>query len=184
MSDRAVAARYARALFDVVIRDTAEDAAAAERDLGGFVAVLEAHPALRQALENPAVPAARKQAAVSAVLEHGDGVSPGVTRLLGLLAERDRMLLLPELLAAFRKRVQDRLQIVRAEVTTAVPLPDERRAAVARRLGDVTGKQVSIDARVDPSIIGGVVAKIGSTVYDGSVARQLERLREQLESGA
>ena len=55
---------------------------------------------------------------------------------------------------------------------------------MARRLGEATGKQVSIDARVDPSIIGGVVAKIGSTVYDGSVARQLERLREQLESGA
>jgi F-type H+-transporting ATPase subunit delta len=93
------------------------------------------------------------------------------------------MNLVQEILSAFRARVQDRLQIVRAEVTTAVKLSADRRDAIAQRLGEVTGKQVLIDARVDPSIIGGVVAKISSTVYDGSVATQLERLREQLESG-
>ena len=82
-----------------------------------------------------------------------------VTRLLGLLAARDRVSLVSEILVAFQARVQERLQIVRAEVTTAVALPDDRREAIARRLGEVTGKQVSIDARVDPSIIGGVVAK-------------------------
>ncbi len=182
MTDRVIAARYARALFDVVVKD--EDLAAAERDLSGFVSVLEAHPALRQALENPAVPAARKQAAVTAVLAHAERCSSAVTRLLGLLAERDRVSLVSEILAAFQARVQERLQIVRAEVTTAVALPDDRRDAIARRLGEVTGKQVSIDTRVDPSIIGGVVAKIGSIVYDGSVVRQLERLRERLETGA
>ncbi len=182
MTDRVVAARYARALFDVVVKD--EDLTTAERDLSGFVSVLEAHPALRQALEHPAVPVPSKQAAVTAVLAHAGRCSPAVTRLLGLLVERDRVSLVSEILAAFQARVQERLQIVRAEVTTAVALPDDRREAIARRLGEVTGKQVSIDARVDPSIIGGVVAKIGSIVYDGSVARQLERLREQLESGA
>ena len=182
MSDRTIAARYARALFDVVVKD--EDPVAAERDLAEFVSVLESHPALHQALENPAVPAAGKQAVLTAVLAKAEGFSPAVARLLGLLAERERAAVLPEIQSAFRARVLEWLQIVRAEVTTAVALRDDRREAIARRLGEATGKQVSIDARVDPSIIGGVVAKIGSTVYDGSVARQLERLRVQLESGA
>ncbi|HJO39680.1 MAG: ATP synthase F1 subunit delta [Vicinamibacterales bacterium] len=184
MSDRAVAGRYARALFDVVAAEPDGDPMAAQRDLEGFAALLEAHPALYQVLANPAVPAARKQAAVAAVLAAASRVARPVARLLDLLAARDRIPLTLEVLAAFRARVQERLQIVHAEVTTAVTLTADRRDAVARRLGEATGKQVSIDARVDPSIIGGVVAKIGSTVYDGSVARQLERLREQLESGA
>ena len=184
MTDRAVAGRYARALFEVAVQDAAEDLRAAERDLGGFISVFDTHPTLQQALVNPSVPAARKQAAVPAVLAHSAGVSAAVTRLLGLLAGCDRMHLLPEIFTAFQVRVQDRLRIVRAEVTTAVPLSADQHDAVARRLSEATGKQVSVDARVDPSIIGGVVTKISSTVYDGSVARQLERLREQLESGA
>lgn len=183
MTERTIAGRYARALFDVTVRDKDEEPSTAEHDLKEFVTLLEVHPSLQEALVNPSVPSPHKQAAVTAVLRHNKNVSTAVTRLLDLLAARDRMSLVQEILSAFRARVQDRLQIVRAEVTTAVKLSADRRDAIALRLGEVTGKQVLIDARVDPSIIGGVVAKVSSTVYDGSVATQLERLREQLESG-
>ena len=72
---------------------------------------------------------------------------------------------------------------MRAEVTTAVPLPAERVQALARAFGGVTGRRVLVTTRVDPEVIGGVVTRVGSTVYDGSVRRHLERIREGLTAG-
>ena len=82
--------------------------------------------------------------------------------------------------AAYRARLLDRRNIVEAEVTTAVALPAEQVSALAGRLRDVTGKDVRLQARVDSTIIGGVVTRIGSTVYDGSVTGQLTRMRQKL----
>jgi F-type H+-transporting ATPase subunit delta len=78
----------------------------------------------------------------------------------------------------------DHLKIVRAEVVTAIPLPADRISALQVGLARTTGRQVQLETRVDPSIVGGAVARIGSTVYDGSVTRQLERLKETLTSAA
>ena len=73
--------------------------------------------------------------------------------------------------------------MVRAEVTTAMPLSAERAQQIEHRLAQVTGKSVTVSARVDPAIIGGVVARIGGTVYDSSVTRQLEKMRSRLVAG-
>ena len=94
-----------------------------------------------------------------------------------LLAERDRLVLLPDLLAAYRERLLDHQQVVRAEVTTATPIGPERAKAIEQGLARVTGRTVRLGTRVDPSIIGGVVARIGDTIYDGSVTRQLELMK-------
>jgi F-type H+-transporting ATPase subunit delta len=83
---------------------------------------------------------------------------------------------------AYRERLRQHQQIVRAEVTTAVPLTDDRRAALEKGIAAATGRQVMLTTAVDPAIIGGAITRIGSTVYDGSVARQLERLKEQLQT--
>ena len=182
MTDRAAAARYARALFDVAVKEA--DPQAVEADLGGFVSIVESHAALTQALFSPAVPVPRKQAALRALVAQVRGFSPVVARLLAVMAERDRLPLLPEVLAAFRARVLDHLRVVRAEITTAVPLPGDRREALERRLAEATGREVRVELHVDPAIIGGVVTKIGSTIYDGSVAQQLARMRQQLVEGA
>jgi F-type H+-transporting ATPase subunit delta len=107
-------------------------------------------------------------------------VRPVLAKLLLLLADRDRLILLGEVAAAFRQRMMEHQNVVRAEVTTAVPLGPERVAAMQQGLAQATGRQVLLEARVDPAIIGGAVARIGSTVYDGSVTTQLERLRQQL----
>jgi F-type H+-transporting ATPase subunit delta len=88
--------------------------------------------------------------------------------------------LIPDLLAAYRDRLLDHRNIVRAEVTTTTSLPAERAKAIEASLSRSTGRTISLTARVDPAIIGGVVTRIGSTVYDGSVARQLEKIRERL----
>jgi F-type H+-transporting ATPase subunit delta len=111
-------------------------------------------------------------------------LSPMVGKLLLLLAERDRLVLLPDLLAAFRDRLLDHLKIVRAEVTTAVPLAEDRADAVKRTLAHVTGREVVLETRVDPAIVGGVVARVGSTVYDASITTQLAKMKERLVSGS
>ena len=125
-------------------------------------------------LLNPAVPVPRKRAAIAELTTRAK-LSPVLGKLLLLLAERDRLVLLPDLLAAYRERLLDHLKVVRAEVTTAVALPADRAKAVEQSLARVTGRTVMLDTRVDPAIIGGVVARVGSTVYDGSVTRSWRR---------
>jgi len=87
---------------------------------------------------------------------------------------------LHDLLASFRVRLLDYRKVVRAEVVTAVPLADGQASAIEARLAQVTGRTVTLSASVDPSIIGGLVAKVGSTVYDASVTRQLQKMKQRL----
>jgi F-type H+-transporting ATPase subunit delta len=98
-----------------------------------------------------------------------------------MMAGRDRLGLLPDLLETYRVRLMDHLKIVRAEITTAVPLSPERETALQGKLAALTGRTVLMQTSTSPDILGGVVARIGSTVYDGSVKRQLEKMRERLQ---
>jgi F-type H+-transporting ATPase subunit delta len=107
-----------------------------------------------------------------------------VAKLTVLLAERDRLILVPDLLTAFRERLLAHRKIIRAEITTTTPLSAERTKAVEASLAQATGKTVALTATVDPSIVGGVVTRIGSVVYDGSITRQLQKIRERLGEGA
>lgn len=169
--------RYARALLDVVREEG--DVVAAERDLASFVSLVDGDAQLHRALTSPAVPAARKKALVAELLARAS-LQPPVAKILLMLAERDRLALLPVLLEEYRERLLDLQDIVRAEVTTAVPLGVDRVEALQRVFGTMTGRHVAMTTRVDPAIIGGVITRIGSVVYDGSVRRQLERMRETL----
>jgi F-type H+-transporting ATPase subunit delta len=178
MTNRTAANRYARALLDVAVQEK-QDPQAIERQLADFVDVFKQHPAFEKVLLNPAVPAPRKRAAIAAVTAKAK-VAAALGKLLVLLAERDRLVLLPDLLAAYRDRLLDYQKVVRAEVTTAAPLPKDRAQAIERSLGQLTGRTVTMATRVDPALIGGVVARIGSTVYDGSIATQLQKMKQKL----
>ena len=177
MSTRASAARYAKALFDVALAEYAPEQA--ESELGAFHDLVRSHADLQQALRSPAVPAARKRAVVEQLLQRQQ-ISAPVRKLLLLLAERDRLELLPELLAVYHERVMEHLKVVSAEVTTAAPLSPDRATELQQRLGAMIGRQVTMTTKVDPALIGGIVTRIGSTVYDGSVATQLASLRQRL----
>ena len=120
------------------------------------------------------MPAPRKREAV-AVLAARVGVHPVLTKLLVLLAGRDRLVLLPDLLETYRARLLDHQNVVRAEVTTATPLAADRTKAIERSLAQATGRTIALTTRVAPEIIGGLVARVGSTVFDGSVTTQLEK---------
>jgi F-type H+-transporting ATPase subunit delta len=177
MTSRTAAARYARALMDVASKEADVDRVG--RELDDFVALLQQHRALDRVLMNPAVPTPRKRAAM-AELTRLAGMTPVVSKLLVLLADRDRLALLNDLVTAYRDLLMDRHNVVRAEVTSAAPLAAEKTQAIEKQLATLTGKRVSMVMKVDKDIVGGIVARVGGTVYDASVATQLRKIRERL----
>jgi F-type H+-transporting ATPase subunit delta len=182
MTNRTAATRYARALFDVALAEKA-DASALDQELAAFNGLLKQHPTLEKVLLNPAVPTSRKRETV-AVLAERVGLHSVLTKLLVLLAGRDRLVLLPDLLETYRARLLDHQNVVRAEVTTAAPLAADRAQAIERSLARATGRTVALTTRVAPEIIGGLVARVGSTVFDASVTTQLEKMRQRLAIGS
>lgn len=178
MSTRASAARYARVLLDALVAEGNPEQV--EQDLAAFDALVRRTPDLQKAFGNPAVPPTAKRGIVDQLLAQLK-ISGPAARLLLLLAERDRLEVLSDLVVAYRERLMEHRRIVRAEVTTASPLAPERVAQLEERLTAATGRRVTLTTRVDPALIGGAVARVGSVVYDSSIANQLVRMRERLE---
>jgi F-type H+-transporting ATPase subunit delta len=165
--------------MEVAVKEKA-DLQQIDDQLQEFADLFTKNPALEKVMLNPAVPVPRKRAAMAELTERSK-VSPILGKLLLLLAERDRLVLLPDLLAAYRERLLDQQQVVRAEVTSATALPADRAKGIEQELAKLTGRKVKLGTRVDPSIIGGVITRIGDTIYDGSVTTQLQRIKKTLQ---
>ena len=178
MTLKAIARRYATALFDVARTQKIEDRA--DKDVSALGALIAGHEDLRKALSSPAVPPARKRALMDAILKASGPVSDEVGRLVGMLGERDLLTLLPDVAEAFHTQLLTARRTVRAEFVTATPISDASQKSLAAALGKALDATVNVTSREDPSIVGGVVAKVGGVVYDGSVAGQLGRLRQRL----
>lgn len=178
MSLRTSANRYARALFDVAQQEHA-DLAQVDRDLVAVVDMMKASPELAMASNRGSVTDAARQSLMEAVSKAMSLTAP-VTKMLVLLAKTGKLNLLPDLAAAYRERLLAHQNIVRADVRSAAPLSPEKTKALEESLSKVTGKKVELSVSVDPELLGGVVARIGSTVYDGSVTTQLAKMRERL----
>lgn len=171
-----VSFRYAKALADLVDPGQAD---AVSGQLNGFVSALRESGELRNAIQSPAVPPQSKRAVITRLGETL-GLSDLVRRFLLVMIDHHRMALLDDVREAFELVVDERRGIVRADVASARELNEAERARLARSLGRLTGKEVQPRFRLDPALIGGVVARIGSTVYDGSVKGQLQALKERL----
>ena len=182
MSLRTSATRYAKALLDVVIAERL-DADATERDLASVVAAMNSHAELRRAFTSPGIPQSVRSKVVHAYLAQANITGP-LGKLIMMLSERGRLDLLPTMLDVYRERLLAHRNVVRATVTSATPLSPEKVQRLEASLGELTGKKVQLETGVDPSIIGGVVTRIGSTVYDGSIRTQLQKMRQQLVEGA
>jgi F-type H+-transporting ATPase subunit delta len=178
MTSRTAAARYARAVLDVATKESA-DLDTIAHELDEFVTFFQQQPALEGLLLNPAIPAPRKRAAMEQITQRS-GASPIVSKLLVLLADRDRLRLLRDVSVIYGDLLADRQNVVRAVLTSAEPLSQDRVEAIETRLATVTGKRVAMTTKVDKDIIGGVVARVGSTVYDASIATQLKKIRDRL----
>jgi F-type H+-transporting ATPase subunit delta len=180
MTHSALASRYASALVDVATGPKAGmDPHQLLGELRGFEEVLAGSAELRAALTSPSVPPARKRAVVGAI-----GAKLGVSRVarnfLFVLTDHRRIAMLSEVLEAFDLLSDERLGFIRAEISSARELDQQQRAAVSHGLERLTGKNVRVRYGVDGALLGGLVARIGSTVYDGSVRGQLQVLGKRL----
>lgn len=176
MSDRIEG--YAAAIFDVASAEGVLDRV--EREFYTLGKAVESQSELREALTDPRLPAERKRSILDDLL--GGRAADATVGLVDLIVGQGRGRDLPAIADALAARVAASRSREVAEIRTAVPLDDETVARLAEALGRATGKQVEVRVVVDPSVIGGVVTRVGDTVIDGSVRRRLEDLREILQS--
>jgi F-type H+-transporting ATPase subunit delta len=179
--DAALARRYARALKALAAEESRLEPVAGE--LARFEQLLDASDELRAALTRPWIRTAAKRAIVVRVAERLE-LSPLVRKFLALVAQRRRLGQLPDILAAYRALVDDAAGRVRARVRSAATLTDADRAAIRERLSRRLGKTVLLEAEVDPALLGGFVAEVGSRIVDASLRGQLRALREQITRGS
>jgi F-type H+-transporting ATPase subunit delta len=174
----AYVARYAQAFADVV-EDLKLDSAALNREFADFLATWEGSAELRTLFENPSFPATQKVAILDK-LNVEMGLQKELRNLLAVLINNDRIAEVSEVAAAYRRQLQEQLGIRQAEIVTARELDEKDRSALVAEVGKLAGAQIEASFKLDPSILGGTVVRIGSTVYDGSVRGRLDRLKTVL----
>ena len=180
MALAAVAKRYAEALADVTMNaGAAPGIEKAAEELRRFEQALRSSPELREALATPAIPPGKKKAVVSRIAE-ALGISRLTRNFLLVLADHRRIGALSEIVAAFETASDERLGFSRAEVTAAREMSQAQRAALGSALEKLTGRTVRMRVALDEGLIGGAIARIGSTIYDGSVRGQLAALERRL----
>lgn len=176
MPDPGLARRYAQALFAVAARRQLVETV--ESDLQATARLLREDRRLRAFLDSPRVLEEHRVAMLEKVL--GERVEPLVLHFLRLLLDKQRFDQFAEVVVAFNRLADAHHGIVRARVTTAVELRAELRQRLQERLAATTGKQIILDCRVDPRLIGGISVVMGDRLLDGSVSRALARLRNEL----
>ncbi len=177
MGNRTMAVRYARALADVLPDDA--DLARVQDELDVVAQVLRDDGEIRTALMSSGLSRARKKGLLELLARKAD-FHPACRRVLTLLAESNRLSHFADMQQAFAGLCDQRRKIVAAEVITAVAIDPGQEQDYRRSLERLTGKQIRLQTRVDPAILGGVVTRIGSEVYDGSVRGRLQRLQTRL----
>jgi F-type H+-transporting ATPase subunit delta len=177
----AFVSRYAAAFLDVVT-DARLDAASIDRQFADFLATWNGSADLREFFTNPAIPAAQKVMFLDK-LNAKMGLQKELRNLIAVLINNGRVGSVTEVAAAYRKLLQDQLGIRQAEIITARELDEAERTSLLAGVAKLAGARVEASFKVDKSILGGTVVRIGSTVYDGSVRGRLDRLKESLTAG-
>ena len=181
MPSSQAARRYARALFELANEEGQTDAIRGE--LQGLRGLLDQSRELREAVLTPLRPAAERKGVVRAIAERG-AVSGTVVHFLSLLIDQRRLLDFTGIQEEYERLANEASGLLTAAVTSAAPLDSERQERLRSALAARTGRQIQLDVSVDPSLIGGVIAKVGDTLYDGSVRTQLEQLQHNLSKEA
>jgi F-type H+-transporting ATPase subunit delta len=177
MAAGSISRRYARALFSIgVDRGNFEQLG---NELEDVAALWTGSAELRDALANPVFKASEKRAVLQSLLPRV-APTPDVQKFVLLLLERRRLVAVPHIARAYRQMADEHTGRVRAHVTSAQPLGPAELERVRQSLARRTGKQVILEASVDAALIGGIVARVGDLVLDGSVRTQLGTLRDKL----
>ncbi len=177
MSAQAVARRYAAALADVVTERG--EARQVQEELSAWELMMENNPQLLEVFRNPTIPYEQKRNVLNALMARAR-VRPTTNNFLQVLLQNHRLPELREVNRAFARQLDERSGVVSAQVTTARPVSEQAQATLRARLTQMTGRDVRLQFAVDDQLIGGVVTRIGSTVYDGSVRSQLQQIKERM----
>lgn len=175
-----VASTYARAFADVVLQARLDP----QRAIGGLrrvAGLLAESGELRRVWENPAVPADQKRKLLDAIVRR-DGIEQHVRNLVAVLIDHRRISFLERITQQLEKELDARLGFADAQITSARELGDAEKRALETQIAKVTGKKVRARFALDASLLGGAVVRIGSTIYDGSVKGQLEKIKEAISS--
>jgi len=172
-----VARRYASALADVVV--DRNEAQLVQAELAAWEKMITDNSALLEAFSNPTVAYEQKQNVLNELIVRTK-VRPTTTNFLRTLLKNQRLAELPEVNAKLAQILDERSGIISAEITSARAVSDSARSMLEAKLAEMTGKKARLTFATDESLLGGVVTRIGSTIYDGSVSNQLSRLRDEL----
>jgi F-type H+-transporting ATPase subunit delta len=175
-----VASTYARAFADVVLSKKL-DAQRATGELRQIAELLAESADLRRVWENPAIPAEQKRGLLDAIAQRG-GIEKAVRNLVAVLIDHHRVKYLGAVIQQLEKELDARLGFAEAQITSVRELADAEKRGLETEVAKLTGKKVRAKFGQDASLLGGVVVRIGSTVYDGSVKGQLEKIREAISS--
>jgi F-type H+-transporting ATPase subunit delta len=175
-----VAIRYAKALADVVL--SKHEVEQVRTELQGFSSLLSESRDLFNVLTSPAVAIQQKKSLLQAIAAR-TGYTPTTRNFLNILIDHHRIDLYDEIQAAIHRELDQRLGIQTVRITTVSPLTGDQEKILSERLRDLIQKEIQLEVQTDAKLIGGVVAKIGSTIYDGSLREQLHQLRAQLSGG-
>ena len=177
MANAPVAGRYAQALFELgVEKDQVEELGEALQQMKGL---FEQSAELRGVLLNPAIKLSERRKVIEAVAQRANWPKL-FTNFLLLLLDKDRLRHVSDMATSYGRKMDERLGRARADVTSAVQLSDADLEKLRARLGTLTGKDVILSTDVDEELIGGVIARVGGTIYDGSVRTRLQRMRESI----
>ena len=178
-----VVGTYARAFADVVMtKSNLLDPARMLQELHGIEALLQESDPLRRVLENPSIPGDRKRAVLDAITQRL-GTTRQVRNFVAVLTDNRRLPLFSEILKQVEQELDDRQGFAEAQVSSARQLSDPEKQMLEVEIAKMTGKKVRARYAQDASLLGGAVVQVGSTIYDGSVKGQLDRIREQLVEG-
>ena len=177
MSVQTVARRYAIALADVAISRSEERQVQSE--IESWASMIDANPQLKEVFANPTIPYDQKRNVLKELISR-TRVSGTTAGFLQVLLKNQRLAQLKEVAERFRLLLDERSGVVAARVTTARPVAQEQQKALQEALSSLTGKSVRLNFTTDETIIGGLVTHIGSTIFDGSVESQLQRLAVEM----
>ncbi|HET9837357.1 MAG TPA: ATP synthase F1 subunit delta [Candidatus Angelobacter sp.] len=177
----AVIGRYARAFADVAVAHTL-DADKTVSEMSGVAALIEGNRELRNVLQNPSVAHGQKLGLLDAVMKLTGG-SRLLRNFLAVLIDHHRIGSLAEIVTEFKQELDRRMGIAEARVSSARPLSAAEKRSLEKQLAEITGMTVRASYSEDPTLLGGVTVRVGSTIYDGSVQGRLDRMRGELVSG-
>lgn len=176
MTDRTVAKRYAKALYDIGTEQGKSEIFA--ENLNELAALLTANQEIGAMLLNQSIQNCDKKKAINALL---NGMDPMVINFVDLVVDKNRADSLVAMCASYIELMEEQANIARAEIVSAVPLTEEQVKKIEDKFSGIVGQTVKAETTVDASLIGGVQVRIGDTVYDGSLASQLKKLNESLK---